>query len=146
MEVPKSNSESVNLLKALREFLSEDDTIPTTTDITRNLQRQGVDFSKTLKDISKHAERAENRLRLKTCGTAFKKAAFQPLERLAASVQELKELVAAQISSLGNGGAAEAFYRKLETAEEEDLRSLLEDFEELKLHAEDESSSGDKPN
>lgn len=146
MDRPKSDMESLNLLKALQEFLSEDETIPTTAEITRNLQRQGVDFSKTLKDITKHAERAENRLRLKICGAAIKNAAHQPLERLVASVQELKELVAAQIASLGNGGAAEAFYRKLETAEEEDLRSLLEDFEELKLQAEDESSSGDKSN
>jgi len=138
------NSGSENLLNALSAFLAEEDSTPSTAEITKNLQRQGVDFSKVLKDISKNVQRAENRLRLRSIATEVKNTSVQSVEMIAGSIQELRERVAAYISSLGGDLAVNAFYRKLESADEEDLRSLLEDFEDLKRQAENDISHFDK--
>ncbi len=144
MEAPNSDTPSISLLKAIQHFIIEDEPSRGTEEIAKDLRREGVDFEKLLKDVQRQAERAENRMRLKSFLSDVKDTACGPIERAAASIAELRKMVQDQIASLGTGASMTAFYRKLETAEEEDLLSLLDDLEELKRQADEDRSSGDK--
>lgn len=79
-------------------------------------------------EIRKEIERAKNRMRLE----AFQVDAPEAVpfaEKVVRSLAALKEVVAASLGQYGQ--PAHAFYRKLEGSSEEDLESLLEDWDEL---------------
>lgn len=79
-------------------------------------------------EIRREIERAKNRIRLEAfqCDTS---ETVPFTEKVVRSLAALKEVVAASLGQYGQ--PAQAFYRKLEGSSEEDLESLLEDWEEL---------------
>lgn len=144
MDTPHSVTPSIDLLKAIQEFISETSATRSAEEVTQLFRKEGVEFDTMVQQIKKQAERAENRQRLKTLIADIKDTTYRPIERVVTSIEELKRLVEERINALGTESSAMAFYRKLETAEEEDLLSLLDDFDQLELKIDGRNHTSDQ--
>jgi len=125
------NQPSVEFLKALHEFIRDEPPQQPLEQIEARLKSQGVDTVKMLGQIQKKVAQAQNRLRLESIVVEFGCAATRTRKHAYCTIQELREAVKVMVSQMPEFHPASAFYSKLETATEEDLESLLSDFEEL---------------
>jgi len=84
-------------------------------------------FARFASEIQKEVERADRRARLDKLQDAPQ---IDTWARSLKTIAELREQVAHAISSFADPELAQAFYKKLENADETDLQSLLADWEE----------------
>jgi maltooligosyltrehalose synthase len=131
MNESTSNQPNVEFLKALHGFIRDEQPQQPVEQIEARLKSQGVDLDKTLAQIRKKATQAENRLRLQSLTAGVEYAATCVRGHAYRTIEELREAVKAVVSQMPEYRPASAFYSKLETATENDLESLLVDFEEL---------------
>jgi len=146
MSAPEHTNPATETVKALHLFLlgSEGEGALSDEVIAKELKAAGVDPGKMADAVRKRISQAKNRLRLdelRLARDSFGESVGQNVAAAGAALGQLKDSIAEVLRriSIYQPEAAAVFHRKLEDSTEEDLRSMLDDLNDLeRQHQEDE--------
>jgi hypothetical protein len=146
MSEPEHTNPATETVKALNLFLLGPEGEGALSDevIAKELRAAGVDPGKMADVVKKRISQARNRLRLEELRLArdsFGESIGQNVAAAGAALSDLKDSIREVLCRIRDyqPEAAAVFHRKLEESTAEDLRSLLDDLNDLeRQHQEDE--------